>query len=101
LYPVYIQRGTTNSSSFQFRSPHAGSNSLDDKTIFELGYRADNHDYRPAEWASRVNIFAQANELDAEMSQLVEHFQEMANASRHPIEGSNEHDVEAMAPSIC
>jgi hypothetical protein len=35
------------------------------------------------------------------MSQLVEHFQEMANASRHPIEGSNEHDVEAMAPSIC
>jgi len=50
---------------------------------------------------SRVNIFAQANELDVEVAQFVEYFQEMANASRHPIERRNEHDVEAMSPSIC
>jgi integrase len=35
------------------------------------------------------------------VAQFVEHFQEMANASRHPVERGNEHDVEAMPPSIC
>jgi hypothetical protein len=49
---------------------------------------------------SGVDIFAQANELDVEMAQFVEHFQEMANASRHPIERGYKHDVEAMPPSI-
>ncbi|HEY3927138.1 MAG TPA: hypothetical protein VGL89_02075 [Candidatus Koribacter sp.] len=34
------------------------------------------------------------------MIQFVEHFQEMANASRHPIKGSNEHNIEAMPPGI-
>lgn len=48
----------------------------------------------------RVNIFAQTDELDVEMIQFVEHFQEMANASRHPIKGSNEHNIEAMPPGI-
>ncbi len=38
---------------------------------FKLGNRTDNHDYRSAEWASRINIFAQADELDAEMAQFV------------------------------
>jgi hypothetical protein len=56
---------------------------------------------RPAQWASRVDIFAQADELDAEMSQLVEHFQEVANASRYPVERGYEHDVETMSPGIC
>jgi hypothetical protein len=98
---VDVERRSTNSSSFHFRSPHTGANALDDKTFFKLGNRTDNNDYRPAQWASRVNIFAQTNELDAEMGQLVEYFQEMANASRHSIEGSNEDDVEAMAPGIC
>jgi hypothetical protein len=99
LCPVDIQRRTTDLPTFQFRSAHAGSNSLDDKTFFKLGNRTDNNDYRPAQWASRVDIFAQADELDAEMSQLVE--QEVANASRYPVERGYEHDVETMSPSIC
>jgi hypothetical protein len=54
-----------------------------------------------AEWASRVDISAQANELDVEMAQFVEYFQEVANASQHPVERGYEHDVEAMPSSIC
>ena len=101
LCPVDAERRSTDSSAFQLRSAHSCSNPFDDQTFLKLRNRTHNHDYRTAQRASRVNIFAQANELDVEVAQFVEYFQEMANASRHPIERRNEHDVEAMSPSIC
>ena len=98
---VDVEWRSTDSPTFQFRSPHAGSNSLDDKTFFQFGNRTDNHDYRPAERASCVDIFPETDELDFEVAQFIEHFQEMAGTSCDSIERSNEHDIEAMPSSIC
>jgi hypothetical protein len=41
LHSVDIQRSTTDSSSFQSRSPHSRANSLDDEASFEFRYRSD------------------------------------------------------------
>jgi hypothetical protein len=97
---VNVERRTTNSSAFQFRSTHSSPDALDNERALQLGNRTDNHDYRTAQRASRVDIFAQADELDVEVAQFVEHFQEMADTPCHSIESSNEHDIEAMPPSI-
>jgi hypothetical protein len=98
---VNVEWSAAYSPTFQPRSAHPRLHAFGNQRTFKLGNRTDNHDYRPAQWASRVDIFAQADELDAEMSQLVEHFQEVANASRYPVERGYEHDVETMSPGIC
>lgn len=98
--PVDVERCSADSPAFQFRSTHSSSNSLDDQTLFEFGNGTHNHDDRSTKRTGRVDIFPQTDELDVEVTQFVEHFQEMADTPGHPIESSNEHDVKTISSSI-
>jgi hypothetical protein len=100
LRSIDLERRTTYSSTFQFRSSHPGFDSFDDQTLLELGNRTHNHDDRSTQWTGRVDIFADADELDLEVVQLVEHFQEMADISSDAVKRRNDHNVKSVSPSI-
>ena len=47
-----------------------------------------------------VYVFAQADELDAEMIQFVEYFQEMPDVSRDAIKRCHDHSIKSVSLSI-
>ncbi len=63
--------------AFEPGSAHAGAHSLDDQVAFELGDRTDDDDDGPAQRAGRVDLFAEADELDIDAVQLVQDFEEV------------------------
>jgi hypothetical protein len=66
----------------------------------DLGYRTNNDDHGPPKRASGIYVFAQADKLDAEMIEFVEHFQEVTHVPRYTVEGSDEHNIKTSTPRI-
>jgi hypothetical protein len=56
--------------AFETSTPHAGADSFDDQVAFELGDGSDDHDDGAAQRAARVDIFAEADELDVDPVEL-------------------------------
>ena len=75
-------------------TPHADAHPLDDEVAFQLRDRADDGHQRATQRAAGVDVLAVADELDAEMVELVEHFEEVLGRARHAIEGPYQHDVD-------
>ena len=55
---------------------------------------------RPSGPAARVDLLAEADELDAEPVQLIEHFQEVPGGAGDAIAGPDQHDIEAAAAGV-
>ena len=70
---VENQRWASDRPAFQAGAPHAGAHPLDDQVAFQFGDGADDHHDSPAQWAAGVDLLAEADELDAQTVQLVEH----------------------------
>jgi hypothetical protein len=87
-------------ATFEAGAPHAGADPLDDQVAFELGDGPDDDYDRPAQWAVRVDLFAEADELDAEPVQLVEHFEEMLHRAGDPVRGPDQDHAETAAASV-
>ena len=74
---IHLCRSTADADAFQLGATHAGPYSLDDQIAFEFGNRRDDDHHSAAEWAAGVELFATAHELDIEMIEFVEYFQEV------------------------
>jgi len=64
-------------ASFETGPPHAGADPLDNKVAFQLRDGADDDGEGTAQRAAGVDLLAEADELDVEPVQLVEHFEEV------------------------
>ena len=97
---VNAQRRTTDLPSFQPCSPHACLDPFHNRLPLDLSYRANDYHHGPAKRSPSVDVFSQADELDAKMIEFVEHFQKMANVPCHSVKGSDKHNIEASSSSV-
>ena len=84
-------------SSLARRMP---AHSLDDQVTFEFGDGADDDHDGPAQRAGSVDLLAEADELDVEPVELVEHFEEVFHRSGDPVAGPDQDHIEASAASV-
>jgi len=97
---IKLERMTTDMSAFQPGAPHAGAHPLDDQVAFKLGHHADDGDNGTAQRAARIDLLAERNELDAEMVEFVEDFEEVFYRSGDPVRSPDQNDIEAAAAGI-
>ena len=64
-------------TAFELGPPHAGAHSLDDQVALEFSDRPDDDDNGPAQGTSGVDLLAEADELDVEPVQLIQHIEEV------------------------
>ena len=60
----------------------------------------DNGDDGAAQRAAGIELFAEADELDVEVVQLVQYFQEVTYRTRQTVTGPYHHDIELAAAGI-
>ena len=94
------QRWAADAPAFQAGAPHAGAHPLDDQVAFELSDRSDDDHDGPAQRAAGVDLLAEADELDVEPVQLVEHFEEVLHRSGDPVRSPDQDDIEAAAAGV-
>jgi len=85
---------------FLNRSDGTGASDSADVSVRQYDALTPAHYHRPTLRTSGVDIFAEANEFDAQMIEFVQDFEEMPHRSGHPIECPNEHPIEFVAPGI-
>ena len=94
------QRSAADVPALEACTPHAGADPLDNKVAFEFGDGADDDDDGAAQRAARVDLLAEADELDIEAVQLVEHVEEVLHRAGDPVRGPDQDHVEAAAAGI-
>jgi len=97
---IKFQRGTSDVPAFETGAPHAGADSFDDQRAFEFGDRSDNHDDGAAQRAARVDLLTEADELDVEPVELVQHFEEGPRRAGDAIGCPYEDHIEVPPASI-
>jgi hypothetical protein len=98
--PIDIEWPPADMPAFQPGAAHACPHLLDDEIPFEFCDGADDdHDGSP-ERAAGIEVLAEADELDVEMVELVEHFEEMAHGPGDPVRGPDQEHLEAAAARI-
>jgi hypothetical protein len=81
-------------------TPHAGAHSLDDQVTLKFSDRSDDDHDGSAQRAGRIDIFTEADELDVEPVQLVEHFEEVPGGACDPIARPDQDNLEPTAAGI-
>ena len=95
---IYLQRPAADMPALELGAPHAGAHPFNNKVAFQLGDGADDDHHGPAQRSARIDIFAEADELDVEMIELVQDFQEVADGAGQAVERPYNDDLEpAMA----
>ena len=74
---VQYQRLAADVLTFETSAPHAGAHPFDDQAAFEFGDGADDDDDGAAQRAAGVDVFPEADVLDAYPIQLVQHIEEV------------------------
>src|ERR1700751_3749895 len=82
---IQRQRSASDVAPFELGAPHAGAYPLDDQVAFQFRDRADDDYDGPAKGAAGVDRLAEADELDVEPVQLIEHFEEVLDRPGDPI----------------
>ena len=70
------------------------------KFAFQLGDRADDDDDGPPQRPAGIDVFAEADELDVQVVQIVQRLQQMAYGSRHAIEGPDHNHIKLAAAGV-
>jgi hypothetical protein len=87
-------------AAFESGPAHAGPDSFDDEVPLQLGDgAADDHD-GAAEWAAGIEVLAEADVLDVEAVEFVQHLEEVADGSCDPVRRPDEHHLEAAAARL-
>ena len=73
---------------------------FDDEVALQLGDHSDDDDDGPAERAAGIDALPEANELDAEAVELVQHFEEVSNGPGYPVRGPHQDYLEPAAAGI-
>jgi len=95
-FAIEIESRPSDVPAFKTSAPHAGADSLDDQIAFKFRDRSDDHNDGAAQRAARIDLFAEADELDVEPVELVEHFEE----AEQPIATENRRLTRTTKPTI-
>ncbi len=80
--------------------PHAGAHPLDDQAALQLSDGADDDHDRPTQRAGGVDLFAEADELDVQPVQLVQHLEEVLRRPGDTVTGPDQDDIELAAAGV-
>jgi len=69
--------GTTNANSFQLSSAHPGSDSFDDQVAFQFSNGGEDNHNGPSQRAAGIELYLAGNELQVQVMELIEQFQEV------------------------
>src|ERR1035437_4770183 len=97
---IEIKRLPSDVPAFELGPPHAGAHPFDDQAALQLGDGADDDDYRPAQRAGGVDLFAEADELSVQVAKLVQDLEEVLSGPGDPVTSPDQDDVEAAAAGI-
>lgn len=97
---IDISWPTADADAFHPCPPHPRFDPLDDQRAFEFSQHGDDHDERAAEKAAGVELLPLADELDMEVVEFVQHFNEVPDRTCQPIAAPHYDDIEASATSV-
>ena len=86
--------------AFELCPPHAGPDPFDDQVALQLGDRSDDDHHRPAQRTSGVDLLAEADELDVEPVQFIEHLQEVLHRPGDTIGSPDQDDIELTPAAV-
>jgi len=98
--PIENQRFSSDVPSFKLCPPHSGAHSLDDEAALQLGDGANDHHDRSSQWTAGVDLLPEADELDVEPVQLIEHFEEVLRGPGDSVTSPDQDDVELAAAGV-
>ena len=98
--PVDFQWGAADAPAFQLGTPHAGPDPFDNKVAFQFGDGTDDDDHGAAQRAAAIDVLAEADELDVQPVELVEHVKQVTDRAGDPVEGPDHDDVELAAAGV-
>src|ERR1035438_10222725 len=76
--PIDVEWLAADMAAFEFSAAHASPDPLDYQTAFKFGHRRDDgDDDGAARWAARIQLLTEADELDVDMAEFVQHFEKM------------------------
>ncbi len=87
-------------TTFELGPAHAGAHPLDNQVAFQFSNGADNRYDRPTQRAAGIDLLAEADKLDVEMIQFIQHFEEVFYRPGQPIGGPNQDHVETAAAGV-
>jgi hypothetical protein len=99
-FPVNVEPRTADILAFQLSSPHTGPHALNNKVTFQFGNSADDDHHGAAQWTARVELFTEADELQVEVVQLIEYFQEVPDGACDTIARPHQDYIEAATTGI-
>jgi hypothetical protein len=100
LLPIDIQPSPTDPLPFELGPSHSGPNSFYDQTSFEFADSTNDDDHGATQWAGGIDVFSKTDEIDVQMIEVIEHFQEVPNRASHAVERPNHDYIEAMSPGV-
>src|SRR5665213_3028492 len=83
--PIDLDRTSSDMPALQPGATHACPYPFDDEVAFQLGDRSDDDDDGPAERAAGIDALPEADELDAETIEFVQHFKEVPDGPGDPV----------------
>jgi hypothetical protein len=99
-FPVEIERPATYLTALEPGPAHSGPDPLGDQATFQFGDRADDDHDGPAQRAAGVDLFAEADELDLQSVEFIEHFQEVTRRTSDTIARPDQDNIESAAAGI-
>ena len=99
-FTVENQWHASDVTAFEAGAPHSGADPLDDQVAFKLGDCADDDDDGAAQRAAGIDLFTEADELDVEPVQLVQHIEEVLHRSCDSIRSPHQDNIELAAAGI-
>src|ERR1035441_5214868 len=75
----------TDVPAFELSASHYGAHPLDDQAAFQFCDCTDDDHNGPAERAAGIDLFPEADELDIQSVQFIEHFEEVLHRPGDPI----------------
>ena len=76
--------------AFQLGAAHASAHPFDDEAAFEFCDGSDDHDDRPAQWPSGIELLSETDKLYMEMIEFVQHFEKVFHRSGQTVGGPNQ-----------
>jgi hypothetical protein len=98
--PVDFERSPSDVPSLQPSAAHSCPHPFDDEIPFEFCDGADDDHDGPPERAAGIKILAEADELDVEMIEFVEHLEEVPDGAGDPVGSPDQQHLEAAAARI-
>ena len=98
--PIDLDQASSDMPALQPGATHSCPYPFDDEVALQLGDRPDDDDDGPPERATAVDALPEADELDAEAVELVQHFKEVPDGPGDPVRGPHQDYLETAAAGI-